>query len=78
MKPYPRIERCQLLSDHDSKTTTEAHFVSDVRKESLPVYLLPKSVKAIEEAPFDRAKSTFKGWVKDTDASVRKALELDL
>ena len=52
-------------------------FIPMVRKEDVPVWNLEKAKKGVVEEPFDKDKSVFKPWVKDTPGSLKQVLAHD-
>ena len=74
MRPAKRVETLHI---HHGSTTKEDLFIPQVRKEEIPVFNLNLVDKAKAEVPFDKNKSVFKAWVRDTKASQLRALEYD-
>ena len=76
MQPVRRVE---ILHMHnDTKRLQDDLFIPEVRTEELPVWNLNLVDKAKAEVPFDKSKSVFKPWIKDTKASMNLALEYDV
>ena len=48
-----------------------------VRKEDVPVWNLAKAKRGVVEEPFDKDKSVFKPWIKDTPGSLKQVLKHD-
>ena len=72
------LETISEIDSINDRLDTGLSIIPDVHKEALPAFILPKSVKADKPVPFDKDKSVFKAWSKDTEATLRKALEFDL
>jgi len=74
MRPARRVETLHI---ENGSTTKEDLFIAQVRKEEIPMFNLNTVDKTKAEKPFDKNKSVFKPWVRDTKASLCRALEYD-
>ena len=74
MRPARRVETLHI---HTAGSVTEDIFIPRVRKEDIATYNLNMVDKKKAEKPFDKNKSVFKPWVRDTHASLCRALEYD-
>ena len=63
MRPTKRVETLHI---HNNGSTKEDLFIPSVRKEEIPMFNLNMVDKAKAEKPFDKNKSVFKPWVRDT------------
>lgn len=74
VKPARRVETLHIKSSTGIK---EDLFIPQVRLEPIPMFNLSLSDKTKDVKPFDKNKSVFKPWVRDTKASLCRALEYD-
>ena len=74
MNPARRVETLHI---HNGSETKEDRFIPQVRLDEIPMFNLNMVDKAKAEKPFDKNKSVFKPWVRDTKASLCRALEYD-
>lgn len=74
VKPARRVETLHMKNEMG---TMEDLFIPQVRLEPLPIFNLNMVDKAKADIPFNKNKSVFKPWVRDTKASLCRALEYD-
>ena len=73
MRPSQRIERLKYISSKH-----EEYFVPEVRKDSLPLFQLPKYTAEDNGPRFFKDQTVFKGWVEDTPQVIAGAIKSDL
>jgi hypothetical protein len=76
VKPCKRVDRITLKSK--TATISDEFFITEVRKQDLPRWTMDKHIKGKQVEVFDKDKSVFKGWIKDSRSSIAASLKLDL
>lgn len=76
MRPRKRVEKYTIVTG--GSILREEVFIPEVRHEGMPRWNLARVVHGKVEEPFDRDKSVFKPWLKDTPISLNNALTNDL
>lgn len=78
VRPNKRVEKMQIIDKDTKEVVGEEFFIPEMRKEQTPIWKLPKFVRGKHEVVFDKEKSVFKPWIKDSPKIVRAALTADL
>jgi len=76
MRPAKRVEKYTVLAP-DGSILREESFIPEVRHEELPSFNIRKIIQEKEEETFDRDKTLFKAWIKDTSASLKQCYTND-
>lgn len=76
LRPTKRVEK--LVFFKGGRRTHQEFFISEVRQKDLPLNQLIDFTKQMTEIPFEKDKSVFKSWVKDSPVVLKKALNFDL
>ena len=79
MRPTKRVERYQVIdpASKSGKCIREEIFIPEVRQEDLPSYNMKRAIVGKEVEAFDRDKSCFKLWHKDTSKSLEQCYTND-
>jgi len=78
MKPSNRLEYYQVINKKNQDVLKKEYFITQVRKEELPLWTIDKYIKNKKVVQFQKENSVFKPWIEDNPKIIKKCIDYDL
>jgi hypothetical protein len=78
MKPSNRLEYYQIINKKNQDILKKEYFITQVRKEELPLWTIDKYIKNKKVVQFQKENSVFKPWIEDNPKIIKKCIDYDL